>query len=92
MLRNRAKRKYETVAQEIQFSEFYRTAIILNLGNKKAAYESFRFLMMVRCPKNSYAAMGLCLFRGSKCHSSFAEGSVEASAEKRSSVTGASSV
>ena len=29
MLRNRAKRKYGTVAQEIQFSEFYRTAIIL---------------------------------------------------------------
>ena len=28
MLRNRAKRKYGTVAQEIQFSEFYRTAII----------------------------------------------------------------
>ena len=27
MLRNRAKRKYGTVAQEIQFSEFYRTAI-----------------------------------------------------------------
>ena len=31
MLRNRAKRKYETVAQEIQFSEFYRTAINLKL-------------------------------------------------------------
>ena len=31
MLRNRAKRKYGTVAQEIQFSEFYRTAIH---GNK----------------------------------------------------------
>ena len=30
MLRNRAKRKYGTVAQEIQFSEFYRTAIIRN--------------------------------------------------------------
>ena len=30
MLRNRAKRKYGTVAQEIQFSEFYRTAIIVN--------------------------------------------------------------
>ena len=30
MLRNRAKRKYGTVAQEIQFSEFYRTAIISN--------------------------------------------------------------
>ena len=29
MLRNRAKRKYGTVAQKIQFSEFYRTAIIL---------------------------------------------------------------
>ena len=29
MLRNRAKRKYETVAQEIQFSEFYRTAIYI---------------------------------------------------------------
>ena len=29
MLRNRAKRKYGTVAQEIQFSKFYRTAIIL---------------------------------------------------------------
>ena len=29
MLRNRAKRKYGTVAQEIQFSEFYRTAIFL---------------------------------------------------------------
>ena len=28
MLRNRAKRKYGTVAQEIQFSEFYWTAII----------------------------------------------------------------
>ena len=28
MLRNRAKRKYGTVAQEIQFSGFYRTAII----------------------------------------------------------------
>ena len=28
MLRNRAKRKYGTVEQEIQFSEFYRTAII----------------------------------------------------------------
>ena len=28
MLRNRAKRKYGTVAQEIQFSEFYRTAIV----------------------------------------------------------------
>ena len=27
MLRNRAKRKYGTVAQEIQFSKFYRTAI-----------------------------------------------------------------
>ena len=27
MLRNRAKRKYGTVAQEIQFSEFYRTAM-----------------------------------------------------------------
>ena len=27
MLRNRAKRKYGTVAQKIQFSEFYRTAI-----------------------------------------------------------------
>ena len=27
MLRNRAKRKYGTVAREIQFSEFYRTAI-----------------------------------------------------------------
>ena len=31
MLRNRAKRKYGTVAQEIQFSEFYRTAIIVYL-------------------------------------------------------------
>ena len=31
MLRNRAKRKYGTVAQEIQFSEFYRTAIISKL-------------------------------------------------------------
>ena len=26
MLRNRAKRKYGTVAQEIQFSEFYRSS------------------------------------------------------------------
>ena len=32
MLRNRAKRKYGTVAQEIQFSEFYRTAIFQNEG------------------------------------------------------------
>ena len=29
MLRNRAKRKYGTVAQKIQFLGFYRTAIIL---------------------------------------------------------------
>ena len=37
MLRNRAKRKYGTVAQEIQFSEFYRTAIIrYGKGTKKA--------------------------------------------------------
>ena len=28
MLRNRAKRKYGTIAQEIQYSEFYRTAIL----------------------------------------------------------------
>ena len=28
-VKNRAKRKYGTVAQEIQFSKFYRTAIIL---------------------------------------------------------------
>ena len=30
MLRNRAKRKYGTIAQEIQYSEFYRTAINWN--------------------------------------------------------------
>ena len=29
MLRNRAKRKYGTIAQEIQYSEFYRTAILI---------------------------------------------------------------
>ena len=37
MLRNRAKRKYETVAQEIQFSEFYRTAIFLKRGRQNTS-------------------------------------------------------
>ena len=38
MLRNRAKRKfkYGTVAQEIQFSGFYRTAIKSNLRQKSS--------------------------------------------------------
>ena len=31
MLRNRAKRKYGTVTQEIQFSGFYQTAIFQNI-------------------------------------------------------------
>ncbi len=35
MLRNRAKRKYGTVAQEIQFSGFYRTAIIIRVRARK---------------------------------------------------------
>ena len=35
MLRNRAKRKYGTVAQEIQFSGFYRTAIYLIIVKQK---------------------------------------------------------
>ena len=35
MLRNRAKRKYGTVAQEIQFSGFYRTAINIRVRARK---------------------------------------------------------
>ncbi len=35
MLRNRAKRKYGTIAQEIQCSEFYRTAIFIRVRARK---------------------------------------------------------
>ena len=62
MLRNRAKRKYGTVAQEIQFSEFYRTAIDKNKRVITDRLSHVRFSFMWGMP--AYLALKVRPFIG----------------------------